>query len=176
MSLATVTSHLQQTLNPVVSNFIKPKILSRIATSMPLKLNAMVVEKVLNTAFAEQISDGDFEFLQDRALQVEIIDAKLFIGLSFQQNRITCFYFNRVACTSDVMLSIDTLNAINLIQQEVDPDTLFFQRKLRINGDTELAHHVKNTIDTLDPEIIPGFMLRIMAEYKTRVLCVPPGA
>jgi predicted lipid carrier protein YhbT len=54
------------------------------------------------------------------------------------------------------------------VQQEVDPDTLFFQRKLKINGDTELAHHVKNTIDTLDPEVIPGFMLTLMEQYKLR--------
>jgi len=169
MSLTAITSHLQQTLNPVVSRFIKPPFLSKIAVRMPRKFNYLVVERLLNSAFAEQISEGDFEFLEGRALQVEIIDAKLFIGLSFHHNRITCFHFNSLACTSDATLSIDTLNAINLIQQEVDPDTLFFQRKLKINGDTELAHHVKNTIDTLDPEVIPAFMLKLMAEYKMRV-------
>ncbi len=168
MSLAAVTSHLQQTLDPVVSRFIKPRILSSIATRMPRKLNYIVVEKLLNNAFAEQIGEGDFEFLEGRVLQVEIIDANLFIGLSFNHNKIICNHFNNLACTSDATLSIDTLNAINLVQQEVDPDTLFFQRKLKINGDTELAHHVKNTIDTLDPEVIPGFMLKLMEQYKLR--------
>ncbi len=170
MSLAAVTSHLQQRLEPVVSRFIKPQFLSNIATRMPSKLNFVVVEKFLNTAFAEQISDGDFEFLEHRVLQVEISDANLFVGLSFRHNKIICNHFDSKACTSDATLSIDTINAINLVQQEVDPDTLFFQRKLKINGDTELAHHVKNTIDALDPEVIPGFMLRIMSEYKIRVL------
>ena len=168
MSLATVTSHLQQRLEPVVSRFIKPQVLSNIATRMPRKLNFVVVEKFLNTAFAEQISDGDFEFLGGRVLQVEIIDANLFVGLGFSHNKIICNHFDSQACTSDATLSIDTLNAINLIQQEVDPDTLFFQRKLKINGDTELAHHVKNTIDTLDPEVIPGFMLKLIEQYKLR--------
>ncbi len=173
MSLIAVTSHLQQTIDPLVSRFIKPRILSRIATRMPQNLNFLVVQKVLNVAFAEQIEDGDFDFLENRLLQVEIIDASLFIGLSFQQNKIICNYFSDKACSSDVTLSIDTLNAINLVQQEVDPDTLFFQRKLKINGDTELAHHVKNTIDTLDPEVIPSFMLKIVSEYKNRVLSIP---
>jgi len=102
--------------------------------------------------------------------QVPDIEAGLFVGLSCSHNRIICNHFDSKACTSDATLSIDTLNAINLIQQEVDPDTLFFQRKLKINGDTELAHHVKNTIDTLDPEVIPAFMLTIMDKYKMRVL------
>ena len=170
MIFAAVTSHIQQTLEPVLSPFIRPLVLSRIATRMPMKLNTVVVEKLLNSAFSEQISDGDFEFLEGRALQVEVSDANLFIGLSFSRNRITCFHFNNLACPADATLSIDTLNAINLIQQEVDPDTLFFQRKLKINGDTELAHHVKNTIDTLDPEVIPGFILKVITSYKTRVL------
>ena len=171
MNLATViTTQLQHTLTPVISRFIQPLNLSRVATRMPQRLNQLVVEKLLNGAFAEQLADGDFEFLEDRILQVEILDAGLFIGLSYVQNRITCNRFSRDAGESDVTLSVDTLNAIKLVQQEVDPDTLFFQRKLKINGDTELAHHVKNTIDTLNPELIPQWVMRLVDEYKVRVL------
>lgn len=170
MNLTAVTSHIQQTLNPVVSRIIRPQNLSRVAIRMPQKINRMIVQKLLNTAFAEQVSEGDFDFLEDRILQIEISDANLFVGLSFCQNKITCQHFNNHPFQSDVTLSINTLNAILLIQQEVDPDTLFFQRKLKINGDTELAHHVKNTIDTLDPEVIPPFMLKLIANYKLRVL------
>lgn len=172
MSLTALTSHFQQTLDPIISRFVKPATLSRVATKMPLKLNTMIVQNLLNRAFAEQISEGDFEFMEDRVLQIEILDAKLYVGLSFVDNRITCFHFNSQTCVSDATLSIDSLNAINLIQQSVDPDTLFFQRKLKINGDTELAHHVKNTIDTLDPEVIPEFIKKLMDEYKRRVLFV----
>ena len=173
MNLSVVTTQIQQTLDPLVSRFIKPQGLIRIATRMPQKLNFVVGEKLLNTAFAEQITEGDFEFLEGRSLQVEIIDASLFVGLSFRQNRIICHHFNNRACTAEVTLSIDSLNAINLIQQQVDPDTLFFRRKLKINGDTELAHHVKNTIDTLNPEVIPVFMMKLVALYKQRVLLAP---
>lgn len=171
MNLATVTTHLQQTLDPLLSRFIRPQLLSRVATRMPLKLNQLVVEKLINTVFAEQLAAGDFEFLSQRVLQVEIIDAGLFVGLSHQQGRIVCTHFDRLARVPvDATLSIDSLNAIQLIQQEVDPDTLFFQRKLKINGDTELAHHAKNTIDTLNPELIPPFMLKIIDLYRQRVL------
>lgn len=170
MNLTAVTSHLQQTLDPLFNRLIKPEQLCLVATRMPQQLNRMMVQKLLNNAFAEQISDGDFEFLEGRLLQVEIIDAHLFIGLSYGHNKISCKHFNQHPCSSDVTLSVDTLSAITLIQQEVDPDTLFFQRKLKINGDTELAHHVKNTIDTLDPEVIPSFLLKLISLYKLKVL------
>lgn len=170
MNLALVSTRIQQTLDPLLARFMKPENLSRLATRVPQNLNRAVVEKLLNRAFKEQINEGDFDFLQNKILQVELIDAKLFVGLSFSANKIICHHFNSLPCESDVTLSIDTLNAIQLIQQEVDPDTLFFQRKLKINGDTELAHHVKNTIDTLDPTVIPGFILKLIANYKLRVL------
>jgi len=163
MNFATIALQIQQTLDPLLTRFIQPQGLIRIATRMPQKLNFLVVEKLLNSTFAEQINDGDFDFLENRQLQLEIIDASLFVGLSFHKNRLTCQHFHNHACTAEVTLSIDSLNAIHLIQQEIDPDTLFFQRKLRIQGDTELAHHMKNTIDTLNPEVIPRSIMTLLA-------------
>jgi len=36
-----------------------------------------------------------------------------------------------------------------------DPDTLFFQRRLRIEGDTELGLYVKNLMDAIDLDSMP---------------------
>ncbi len=170
MNLVAVGARLQKNLNPVISKFLRPQNLVRATSFMPHKLNCTLTQQLLNKAFMEQISDGDFDFLEGRLLQVEIIDARLFIGLSFEQNRISCFHFNCQSRHSDVTLSIKTVDAISLIQQQVDPDTLFFQRRLKINGDTELAHHMKNTIDTLDPEVIPKIILNLISDYKELVL------
>ena len=170
MSFITVTSRVQQNFGALVQKAISPANLGWLSTRMPKTLNCIATEKLINKAFAEQISEGDFDFLQDRFLQIEILDANLYVGLSYSRNKIICVHFSDQSTQSDVTLSIDTKNAIKLVQQEIDPDTLFFQRKLKINGDTELAHHVKNTIDTLDPEVIPSFIMKILAEYNQRVL------
>lgn len=43
--------------------------------------------------------------------------------------------------------------------QRTDPDTLFFQRKLKITGDTELGLALKNLLDTIElSERLPQFM------------------
>ncbi len=174
MISAVISAHFEQVLQPVLSNISKPENIFRIATKLPQILNHMAVEKILNKAFVEQITDGDFDFLQGRKLQIELIDGGLFVGISFNQGKISCCHFALHAIQSDVTLSIDSLNAILLIEQQIDPDTLFFQRKLKINGDTELAHHVKNTIDTLNPDLIPPLMMKVILEYKKRVLVRAP--
>lgn len=39
-----------------------------------------------------------------------------------------------------------------------DPDTLFFQRRLRIEGDTELGLYVKNLMDSIDLDTMPPLL------------------
>ena len=41
-----------------------------------------------------------------------------------------------------------------LLRQE-DPDTLFFNRRLKIEGDTELGLVVKNLLDSIDWSTVP---------------------
>lgn len=163
-------SAFESKLTPLISKLFLPANIVKIATKMPFNANQRMVEKLLNKAFSEQIQDGDFDFLSQRQLQIEVIDAKLFVGLSFSNGKITCSYFSAESFDADATLSINSLDAILLAEQQVDPDTLFFQRKLKIRGDTELAHQVKNTIDTLDPEVIPMFLIKIIGFYKQRVL------
>jgi len=166
MSLPITADSIKQKLQPALLTLLNPHTLGRISVKMPQKLNFLVVNQIINKAFAEQIEDGDFDFLQGRTLQIEMIDAQVFVCLTNTADKLCCSHFSGQRQDADVTLSIDTANALSLLQQQVDPDTLFFQRKLKINGDTELAHHVKNTIDTLDPELIPNFVLRIMSEYQ----------
>ncbi|MDD2341447.1 MAG: SCP2 sterol-binding domain-containing protein, partial [Tolumonas sp.] len=48
------------------------------------------------------------------------------------------------------------LNDLILIAgRKEDPDSLFFQRRLRIEGDTELGLEVKNLMDSLDLDELP---------------------
>jgi predicted lipid carrier protein YhbT len=53
-----------------------------------------------------------------------------------------------------------------LATRRVDPDTLFFQRRIRVEGDTELGLGVKNTMDGMDWDDLPAplrHMLRTLS-------------
>lgn len=49
-----------------------------------------------------------------------------------------------------------------LVAREADPDTLFFNRRLVVEGDTEIALLVKNTLDTIEIPRTRGLLKRAM--------------
>ena len=51
---------------------------------------------------------------------------------------------------SEVTLRTDQQSLLEMLHNEVDPDTLFFQRRLLITGNTELGLYLKNFIDSLE--------------------------
>lgn len=69
---------------------------------------------------------------------------------------------------AEVSFSGNANDLILIAARKEDPDTLFFQRRLRIEGDTELGLYVKNLMDAVDLTTMPA-LLRIalaqMAEF-----------
>ncbi|CAB3629801.1 ubiquinone anaerobic biosynthesis accessory factor UbiT [Achromobacter pestifer] len=53
--------------------------------------------------------------------------------------------WNRASC--ELELGAKLADLLSLMRAETDADTLFFQRRLRISGDTELGLIVKNWLD-----------------------------
>jgi len=49
-----------------------------------------------------------------------------------------------------------------LASRQEDPDTLFFRRRLVIEGDTELGLAIKNLIDSLDPDMLPRWLWKLL--------------
>ena len=56
---------------------------------------------------------------------------------------------------ADVCISGESLEFILLATRQADPDTLFFNRRIHIEGDTELGLGVKNTMDSMDWDDLP---------------------
>jgi predicted lipid carrier protein YhbT len=49
-----------------------------------------------------------------------------------------------------------------LATRRADPDTLFFQRRIRVEGDTELGLGIKNTMDSMDWDDLPLPIRRLL--------------
>jgi len=72
----------------------------------------------------------------------------------------------------DLMISATTRDFIALALREEDPDTLFFSRRLLMEGDTDLGLLVKNTLDAVDwPRLEPENLnpLRLLALIRLRL-------
>ena len=128
-----------------------PSIVLQPLVQSPFLLQRLALETALKQLFGEAIADGDFEFLRDRFLKVEIHDIGLCWYFSFDGKRITAHRHAR----SDASIRGELREFLLLASRQEDPDTLFFQRRLQIDGDTALGLEVKNMLDTIDLDILP---------------------
>lgn len=125
-----------------------------LAARVPVSLQRLPCEPLLNQIFAEPLRDGMFEMLYGRWLKLEIRDLTLTWYLSATPSGLQL----AAQAPAEGAISGDWRDFLLLASRQEDPDTLFFRRRLTIEGDTELCLGVKNLIDSLDPEQLPPLM------------------
>lgn len=123
---------------------------------LPFGLQRMTLEASLNRIFAEQLNDGAFAILEGRWLQLQVPDLRLGWYLTQRDGRLCIAERAR----ADVSIRGNWREFLLLASRQEDPDTLFFRRRLVIEGDTELGLAVKNLIDSLDPDQLPSWLWR----------------
>lgn len=128
-----------------------PHLLLKPVSHTPFIVQRLLVEAVLRHVFQDAIRDGDFDFLRGKHLKVEIRDIKLFWYFSFNGRHLTVTQH----AGADATISGELREFMLLASRQEDPDSLFFQRRLQINGDTELGLEVKNMLDTIDLDNLP---------------------
>lgn len=123
----------------------------------PFALQRQVLERVLSWQFRQALAEGELDFLTDRWLSIHVRD----IGLMWYTSVIDGQLVVSAAANADVSFSADVNDLLMVIARKQDPDTLFFQRRLIIEGDTELGLYVKNLLDAIELDQMPA-VLRIM--------------
>lgn len=146
----------QKILEPLVSHS---------ARACPFMLQKLALEKVLAQVFAAEIADGDLDCLNDRCLKVRVNDLDLGWRISLAGDQVCVL---PVAGDADVTISGNAREFALLVGRQEDPDTLFFQRRLMIEGDTELGLEIKNILDALDHQSLP-FPLKQILESVSQV-------
>ena len=132
-----------------------PKLLRPSLCLLPNTAQQSLLLTALHAIFSEAIDDGDFEFLQGKWLKIEITDLALTWLLSFDQDKLI-MASKKEQLIEDVSFSASGDDLVLIAGRKQDPDTLFFQRRLKIEGDTELGLQVKNLIDALDIALLPN--------------------
>lgn len=108
---------------------------------MPFGLQRSVVERVINRAFAAQIDAGELDFLKNRMISLEVSDLGWCWPVTLAAGRVLVCPRSVVPATR---IRADTGALFQIAVGETDPDTLFFQRRLVVEGDTELGLALKN--------------------------------
>ncbi|XVB27573.1 ubiquinone anaerobic biosynthesis accessory factor UbiT [Citrobacter koseri] len=134
-----------------------PSLMSVPVKLTPFALKRQVLEQVLSWQFRQALADGELEFLEGRWLSIHVRDIGLLWYTSVVDGRLVVSQ----QADADVSFSADASDLLMIAARKQDPDTLFFQRRLVIEGDTELGLYVKNLMDAIELEQMPK-ALRIM--------------
>ncbi len=146
-----------------------PRMLSLPLAVIPDRIHSAAVVTVLNRVFASALQEGELDYLQGRTVRIHVQDMQLTFCITLRQGRLAA---SRVKNMPDLSIT-GTLHAFLLLAARCeDTDTLFFQRRLRMEGDTELGLEVKNFLDGLDvdslwlPRQVSSMAQKALAFYE----------
>lgn len=120
-------------------------VLGVIDQKIPIPFKQVVAEAPLNRLFAEAIAEGEFDDFEGRRIRLEINGGQPGITIGFWAGRLRVIDGPGEATIRGSLSAFRTL-----AERRQDPDQLFFQRRLVIEGDTELGLGLKNLLDSLE--------------------------
>jgi len=153
-----------------------PNVLTYPSQWLPFFVKKAWLTELLHRVFSDAIEDGEVDFLQGKWLKVSISDLQLTWFVSFNKNQ---FIIKSQVAQQDVSFTAAVNDLILVAGRKEDPDTLFFQRRLSIEGDTELALEIKNLLDNIEFEHLPPFIEKGMghfADFVKQGLTLAPNA
>ena len=142
--------------------FTLPAPLARIASYLPQRPPTLALTTALNLALGRVLSREDLEPLTGRHLRMRVRDAGLTLDFTLGPRGFVPLVSGG---EPDLTLTANVRDYIALALREEDPDTLFFGRRLLMEGATDLGLLVKNTLDAVDwdalhAEYAPASVLR----------------
>lgn len=141
-------------------------LLSLPVRAIPRPLHSRALSAILNKILQEALQHRELDFLDGRILQIVISDLSLEYRLTLKGGRLAAA---RGQAMPDVHFGGQLKEFMLLALNREDPDTLFFQRRLQLEGDTELGLEIKNFLYTLDEDLLP-LPVRRIAERLTALL------
>lgn len=140
-----------------------PHRLSPLLRSVPERWQRRLLERAIDRVLVEPERDGSLEFMRDRRLGIEVSDLGMCWVLSWDGR---CLRVVEGAAEASVRGTVTDLAL--LAGRLEDADTLFFQRRLVLTGDTELGLTARNLLERLPWESIP-LGLRIVLNRGARL-------
>lgn len=124
-----------------------PAPLGKAISLLPTYPPSFVLSHVLNLALGRLIDPTALEPLHGKLIGIHVTDAGLKFFFSIGNKG---FVARKSGGTPDLAFSATAHDFLLLATRKEDPDTLFFSRRLLVEGDTELGLIAKNTLDAVE--------------------------
>lgn len=124
-----------------------PAPLGKVLSRLPAYPGSVLFVAGLNLALTPHLPPDILPMLEGRKLRIQVKDAELGFDFIWRNGS-----FSAARHDGDIDLAIKASahDFFLVAQRKEDPDTLFFSRRLVMEGDTELGLLVKNTLDAID--------------------------
>jgi predicted lipid carrier protein YhbT len=148
--------------------FVIPVPMGSVMSRLPAYPGSLLLVAALNFGLAKQIPTDVRQMLQKKKLRIQVRDARLTLDFCWKGQR---FVASGAHTAPDLTISANAYDFLQLAQRQEDPDTLFFNRRLSMEGDTELGLVVKNTLDALELPVLDlqqWLPAQVVARFKQR--------
>lgn len=137
---------------------------------LPAPMQRRLLERAMARVLAAPLEGGALAFLRGRRLGIDVVDLGLHWVVELRGDRL-------IASVDAPEASVrgSATDLLLLASRLEDADTLFFQRRLMLTGDTELGLTARNVLDRLPWESVP-LALRIALNRGARFARAARGA
>jgi len=129
------------------SPFLLPPPAGQLLSRLPAYPGSLLLVTGLNLALAKSLAPDVTQMLVGKKLRLRVTDAQWTFDFEWLNHRFSACQNKGAA---DLTISASAYDFILLARRQEDPDTLFFSRRLSMEGDTELGLLVKNTMDAIE--------------------------
>jgi predicted lipid carrier protein YhbT len=157
---------------PKLPDFTLPAPLARLGPKLPQLPPTLALVTGLNLALGRLIPREPLEMLIGKRFVIRVKDAGMTLRFAYGERGFRPLFD---AAPPDLTISARARDFIALLAREEDPDTLFFNRRLLMEGDTDLGLLVKNTLDGIDlPRFDPARLSPAELLHRLRARLAPP--
>lgn len=150
-----------QTSSAGARSWTAPKVVGEVLSRLPQYPPSALFAAALNLAPDWVLPRDTLAPLQGKTLSIGVLDLGTTVSFALRGRR---FEPCRGRIKPDLVICATAYDFLQLALRREDPDTLFFHRRLVMEGDTDLGLLLKNTLDALDlpipdPGRLPPFNL-----------------
>lgn len=128
-----------------------PRPVAALLERLPAFPGSVLLVTALNAGLTPQLPDDVARRLEGRRFRIHVRDARVSFDFTWSGKR---FAPLRRQAETDLTISASGPDFLRMAMRQEDPDTLFFSRRLGMEGDTELGLVVKNTLDALELPVL----------------------
>ena len=140
--------------------FLIPQPVRILVSLLPRYPHSLIFTRVINLALKDQLRDEVWQPLHGKRVCIRVKDAGIAFHFTLGASGLIA---RHAAAQPDLAISASAQDFFLLALRKEDPDTLFFSRRLVMEGDTELGLLVKNTLDAME---LPPLDLRALLPVR----------